>query len=76
MRGDTFDEEKNDHYFNWNHRTNFGGIHEKDLTLQTAQNIQREITKRTGANVILTRDKDEFLTLDERVEITKNHAAS
>ncbi|KRF43032.1 hypothetical protein ASG93_20850 [Paenibacillus sp. Soil787] len=55
--------------------TGQSGIHEKDITLQTALNIQREITKRTGANVIMTRDKDESLTKSERVEIAKNHAA-
>ncbi|NOU88765.1 N-acetylmuramoyl-L-alanine amidase [Paenibacillus sp. LMG 31460] len=51
------------------------GIHEKDLTLQTALKIQREMAKRTGANVVLTREKDEFLTLAERVEIAKIHSA-
>lgn len=51
------------------------GIYEKDLTLQTALKIQREMAKRTGANVVLTREKDEFLTLAERVGIANKHSA-
>ncbi|MDQ0874267.1 N-acetylmuramoyl-L-alanine amidase [Paenibacillus sp. V4I3] len=51
------------------------GIHEKDITLQTALHIKRELIEKTGANVVLTRDKDEFLTLPERVELADNHAA-
>lgn len=51
------------------------GIHEKALTLQTALNIQKELQERTGANVILTRNQDEFLTLTERVDTAKGHSA-
>ncbi len=51
------------------------GTYEKDITLQTALNIERELVAKTGVNVVLTRDKDEFLTLDERVDIAKNDSA-
>lgn len=51
------------------------GILEKDITLQTALNIERELVEKTGADVFLTRDKDEFLTPAERVDIAKNHSA-
>ncbi|NOU72702.1 N-acetylmuramoyl-L-alanine amidase [Paenibacillus sp. LMG 31458] len=51
------------------------GIHEKDLTVQTALNIKQELAEKTGANIVLTREQDEFLTLAERVEIAENHAA-
>ncbi|MNR02736.1 N-acetylmuramoyl-L-alanine amidase LytC precursor [compost metagenome] len=51
------------------------GILEKDMTLQTVLRIKRELIERTGANVILTREKDEFLALPERVEVAANHAA-
>ncbi|CAH1222361.1 hypothetical protein PAECIP111891_05328 [Paenibacillus allorhizoplanae] len=51
------------------------GIHEKDLTLQTALTIKQELAKKTGANIVLTREQDDFLSLEERVEIAENHAA-
>lgn len=51
------------------------GIHEKDLTLQTVLNIQQELAQKTGANIVLTRDKDEFLTLADRVEIAEKNEA-
>ncbi|CAN7515619.1 N-acetylmuramoyl-L-alanine amidase [Paenibacillus sp. LjRoot153] len=51
------------------------GIHEKELTLQTALNIKQELAEKTGANIVLTREQDEFLTLAERVEIAEKNAA-
>jgi N-acetylmuramoyl-L-alanine amidase len=51
------------------------GIHEKDLTLNTALNIKQELAEKTGANIVLTREQDEFLTLAERVEFAEKNAA-
>lgn len=42
-------------------------IQEKEITLKIAQRAGKYIRRRTrGVDVILTRDKDEFLSLDER----------
>ncbi|MEH7014685.1 N-acetylmuramoyl-L-alanine amidase [Neobacillus niacini] len=50
------------------------GTLEKDVTLKMARNLQHELEKRTGASVILTRDKDVTVSKKERVELanTKN----
>jgi N-acetylmuramoyl-L-alanine amidase len=55
--------------------TGQSGIHEKDLTLQTALNIKKELAEKTGAKIVLTREQDEFLTLGERVEIAEKNVA-
>lgn len=54
--------------------TGQGGLLEKDITLQTAKNIE-EMLEKEGAEVILTRDGDEFLKLSERVDIAEEQAA-
>jgi len=43
-----------------------GGIQEKDITLDLAKKLAAVIKKTTGCEVLLTRDKDVFLPLDER----------
>lgn len=45
------------------------GDFEKDITLDVALKLQKELRKQ-GANVIMTRDKDEKVSLKKRVEIT------
>lgn len=55
--------------------TGQSGLLEKEITLRTAQNIQRLLLERTGATVILSRDNDESLTLSERMKITKEYSA-
>jgi N-acetylmuramoyl-L-alanine amidase len=47
-----------------------GGVREKDIVLDVALELQRELRKRLGdREVIVTRDRDRFLTLEERSEI-------
>ncbi|MGF1437466.1 N-acetylmuramoyl-L-alanine amidase family protein [Bacillus thuringiensis] len=61
---------------------NFGTI-EKDLNLKVAQNIKKELEKRTDAKVILTREKDISLLpgtrqkeeLMARVKVAKDYSA-
>lgn len=43
-----------------------GGIEEKDITLDLAKRLAASIEKTIGCEVLLTRDKDVFLPLDER----------
>lgn len=49
-------------------------ILEKDITLSTAQ-LLRDRLLDTGANVILTRVSDDYISLDERVLTSHNHHA-
>ncbi len=50
------------------------GTHEKDIVLQLAKKLARKIKDTIHCNVILTRETDRFLTLEERTAIanTKN----
>jgi len=50
------------------------GVLEKNVTLEVSRRLAREIEKRLGCETILTRDKDIFLSLEERTAIanTKN----
>lgn len=50
------------------------GTHEKDIVLKLAKNLARKIKNTINCNVILTRETDRFLTLEERTAIanTKN----
>ncbi|GGE61892.1 N-acetylmuramoyl-L-alanine amidase family protein [Priestia taiwanensis] len=59
------------------------GTIEKDLNLQVAQNIKKELEERTDAKVILTRESDTSLLpetsqkeeLQARVQVAKDHSA-
>ena len=51
------------------------GDKEKDIVLDIAKNLEKELTKR-GANVIMTRTDDTYLGLKERVDITNYSDAS
>ena len=51
------------------------GDKEKDITLLYAKDLASELKKR-GANVKLTRNKDEYLGLKERVDITNENNSS
>ncbi len=44
------------------------GLVEKDLTLALAKLLKSEIERRLGAQVVLTRDDDRSLTMEERAE--------
>lgn len=52
----------------------FKGIKEKDIVLQIARQLKTMIERELGCEVIMTRDSDRFLTLEERTAIanTKN----
>lgn len=43
-----------------------GGIQEKDITLEIAKRLAASLEKNIGCEVLLTRDKDVFVPLDER----------
>lgn len=48
------------------------GLKEKDVTLAIARQLQRELIRRTGAKVVLTRNSDRFIELDERTVIANS----
>ncbi len=50
------------------------GVKEKDVALSIAQKLAKKVKAKLGCNVILTRNSDVFLTLEERTAIanTKN----
>jgi N-acetylmuramoyl-L-alanine amidase len=50
------------------------GVHEKDITLAIAKKLTEKIKKELPCEVVLTRDSDKYLTLEERTAIanTKN----
>ena len=50
------------------------GVHEKKIVLQIGQKLARKIRKEIKCEVLMTRHKDKFLTLEERTAIanTKN----
>ena len=47
--------------------TGHAGVHEKDVVLAIARALARRINSEPGMRAILTRDRDEFLTLRERM---------
>ncbi len=47
--------------------TSSGGLQEKDVALQVARRLRSLLEKQLGAQVLLTRDDDHFLTLSARV---------
>jgi N-acetylmuramoyl-L-alanine amidase len=53
-----------------------GGLEEKQLTLDIARRVRSLIESRLGLRVILTRDEDKLVTLDERAATANNNKAS
>jgi N-acetylmuramoyl-L-alanine amidase len=51
------------------------GLQEKDVTLDMAKRIQAGLTKRLGVRVILTRDSDKQVSLDDRTAIANHERA-
>jgi N-acetylmuramoyl-L-alanine amidase len=47
--------------------TGHGGAHEKDVVLAIARSLARRINSEPGMRAVLTRDRDEFLTLRDRI---------
>lgn len=54
--------------------TNSGKIYEKDINLNVTRLIQ-EMLEEQGVNVVMTRDKDTFLKLQERVDLANEEDA-
>ena len=50
------------------------GVHEKDVALQISRRLAKKIRQELDCQVFMTRDRDKFLTLEERTAIanTKN----
>ncbi|MEJ2728668.1 MAG: N-acetylmuramoyl-L-alanine amidase [Deltaproteobacteria bacterium] len=50
------------------------GVHEKNVVLQIARRLAKKIKAELGLEVIMTRNRDQFLTLEERTALanTKN----
>lgn len=51
-----------------------GEVNEKDIVLDVAKKVQKELTK-LGHKVIMTRCTDDFISLQDRVEISSNENA-
>lgn len=51
------------------------GVHEKDVTLALAKQLKEVIDSQPGMRAILTRDRDVYLNLPERVKIAKAQKA-
>jgi N-acetylmuramoyl-L-alanine amidase len=53
-----------------------GTVYEKTITLAFAKAIADQLNERPGIKAFLTRDKDVFLSLGERVEIARQRGAN
>jgi N-acetylmuramoyl-L-alanine amidase len=51
------------------------GVHEKKVTLQIARRLAKKIKTELGLQVILTRNSDRFLTLEERTAFANTKSA-
>lgn len=51
------------------------GLKEKDVTLKLARMLREKLTNEAGAKVILTRDSDVFIPLEERTAIANSQEA-
>lgn len=51
-------------------------IEEKSVTLAFATQLVETLNKENGVKAFLTRDKDEFLSLPERVQVARQHSAN
>ena len=52
-----------------------GGLREKDLVLSVANRLKPLLENRLGTEVIMTRDDDRFIPLEERTAIANQHQA-
>ena len=51
------------------------GLMEKDVTLKLARMLREKLTENAGAKIILTRDSDVFIPLEERTAIANSQEA-
>ena len=51
------------------------GVHEKNIVLSIAKRLAKEVKEKIGCEVIMTRSKDEYLTLEERTALANTHNA-
>ena len=51
------------------------GVYEKDVTLALARQLKQVIDSQPGMKAVLTRDRDVYVDLTERVKIAKAHKA-
>jgi len=52
-----------------------GGLMEKDLVLEVAKDLRKLLQEKLGAEVVLTRDNDTFISLEERTAIANQRQA-
>lgn len=52
-----------------------GGLYEKELVLDVSRRVARLLEEQLGAEVILTRDEDLYVHLEERTRIANQHKA-
>ena len=52
-----------------------GGLREKDVTLKLGLMLREKLTREAGAKIILTRDTDVFIPLEERTAIANSRDA-
>lgn len=53
----------------------YKGVHEKDIVLQIGRRLARMVEKELNCEVIMTRTRDEYLTLEERTAIANTQNA-
>lgn len=51
------------------------GVHEKDIVLQIARRLARKLREDVGLEVLMTRNEDRYLTLEERTAFANTHRA-
>jgi N-acetylmuramoyl-L-alanine amidase len=51
------------------------GLKEKDITLKVSRMLAKKFKERLGLDVIMTRDKDAFVTLDRRTKTARDRKA-
>ena len=55
--------------------TSANGLNEAELTLDVAQRLRQLLVKQPGVEVVMTRDKDVYIPLEERTAIANREAA-